>query len=118
MATLHANRNTRIGWHIMGVFSTVNSVTRKKYQIISISLALTFTSFIRLDAVVIVPVASRRYVLAVSKSKEFNYRRRYCVYSLGRMDGGSIGLSSVLPQTFVVPGGGANQRLLNVFEVG
>ena len=98
------------------VFSALlNSVTQKKLQILSISLALTFTSFIRLDAVaLIVPICFTALSISGFQKALKNLTIVGVIVSIPwvgwMVRNYNVGLSSVLPQTFVVPGGGAEPK--------
>ena len=98
------------------IFSALlNSVTQKKLQILSISVALTFTSFIRLDAVaLIVPICFTALNTDGFKKALKNLIIVGVIVSIPwagwMVRNYNVGLSSVLPQTFVVPGGGAEPK--------
>ena len=91
------------------IFSALlNSVTQKKLQILSISLALTFTSFIRLDAVaLIVPICFTALCTGSFQKALKNLIIVGVIVSIPwvgwMVRNYNVGLSSVLPQTFVVP---------------
>lgn len=98
------------------VFSALlNSVTQKKLQILSISVALTFTSFIRFDAVaLIMPICFTALSTGGFKKALKNLIVVGVIVSIPwvgwMVRNYNVGLSSVLPQTFNVPDGGAEPK--------
>ena len=115
MAALHANRNACIGWHIMGVFSTVKfSYTKKIANNQHFSSTHIYT-FIRLDAVaLIVPICFTAICIGSFQKALKNLIIVGVIVSIPwvgwMVRNYNVGLSSVLPQTFVVPGGGAEPK--------